>query len=238
MLLVVFILLLSPRMTGLALHEVLGFIFFIPLIVHLLMAWPWIQTSARKFFQLSSRRTRFNFILNTILFILVITELVSGFFISQVVLPTLGVKTINDKIWRSVHNKTLNFTVVFAALHIALNWGWIVSVFKKRLRDPTQSSAAFSSKILTLVLRISILIFAAGIVAVLLYSILGKPSLNRLYDQNEIARFTPAFGHGLIQFFGEAFLIAIYAFAARRWLRVRLWSCRQQQWFTELNRYH
>jgi len=108
-LLIIFIMLLSPRMTGLPLHEVLGFVFFIPVIIHLLIAWPWIQNSTRKFFKAATIRTRFNFFLNTILFILVITELVSGFIISQVVLPGLGINTINDRTWRSVHNLPLNF---------------------------------------------------------------------------------------------------------------------------------
>src|SRR5215204_1241210 len=122
-LLIIFILLLSPRMTGLALHEILGFIFFIPIIIHLLIAWPWIQNTTEKFFKTASRRTRLNFLLNAILFILIITELVSGFIISQVVLPDLGIDTINDKAWRSVHNLPLNFVVLFAGLHIAINWG-------------------------------------------------------------------------------------------------------------------
>jgi len=124
-LLIIFILLLSPRMTGLPLHEILGFLFFAPIIIHLLIAWPWIQLSTKKFFKIATRRTRVNFALNTVLFILVITELVSGFFISQVVLPKLGIKTINDRSWRALHNETLNYTVLFAGLHVAINWGWI-----------------------------------------------------------------------------------------------------------------
>ena len=115
-LLVIFVLLLSPRMTGLALHEILGLIFFIPIIIHLLIAWPWIQNVTRRFFKTANRRTLFNFFLNAILFILVITELVSGFIISQVVLPNLGINTINDRTWRSVHNLPLNFVVLFTGL--------------------------------------------------------------------------------------------------------------------------
>ena len=64
-LLVIFILLLSPRMTGLALHEILGLIFFIPIIVHLPIAWPWIQSVTKKFLKKASRHTRFIFFLNT-----------------------------------------------------------------------------------------------------------------------------------------------------------------------------
>jgi len=55
-----------------------------------------------------------------------------------------------------------------------------------------------------------------------LYSIIGEPSLARLYNHNEITRFDPSFVHGLIQFFGETFLLAIVVFIARKWLRIRL----------------
>ena len=158
-LLVIFILLLSPRMTGLALHEVLGVIFFIPILIHLLIAWPWIQAATRKFFKTANRRTRFNFFLNTILFILVITELLSGFIISQVVLPNLGINTINDRAWRSVHNLPLNFVMLFTGLHIAINWGWIAAAFKNRINISKQSKGVFSLKPGLLLTRIGMLIW-------------------------------------------------------------------------------
>lgn len=49
-----------------------------------------------------------------------------------------------------------------------------------------------------------------------------------LYNQNEIARFQPSFDHGLVQFFGEALLLAIVAFIARKWLRINFESYQQQ----------
>jgi hypothetical protein len=152
----------------------------------------------------------------------VITELVSGFVISQVALPDLGIKTINDRSWRTVHNLTLNFTMLFAGLHIAVNWGWIVAAFKKRLRIQKQSNEMFSIKIKSILVRIGILILATGLISIVLYCIIGKSSLTRLYNQNEIARFYPSLGHGIVQFLGEAFLLAIVAFIARKWLRIRL----------------
>jgi hypothetical protein len=219
-LLIIFILLLSPRLTGLPLHEVLGFIFFIPILSHLVIAWPWIRNATHNFFKTASKRTRFNFFLNTILFILVIIELLSGFIISQVVLPNLGIKTINDRSWRSVHNLPLNFVMLFTGFHIAINWGWIVAAFKKRSSIPKESNGGYSLKIISI--RIGIFILATVIISITLYGIIGKPSLARLYYQNEIARFYPSFGHGIIQFLGEAFLLAIVAFIARKWLRIRL----------------
>ncbi|MBD0376125.1 MAG: DUF4405 domain-containing protein [Flavisolibacter sp.] len=221
-LLIIFILLLSPRMTGLALHEVLGVIFFIPIIIHLLIAWPWIQNATTKFFRTASRRTRFNFFLNTILFIILITELVSGFIISQVVLPKVGINTINDGSWRAAHNLPLNFFVLFVGLHIAINRGWIVAAFKKRSDNSKQRQTVFYPKFMVTLIRIGILVLATSLVSLLLYSIIGEPSLARLHNQNEIARFNPTLRHGIVQFLGEAFLIFLVALVARKWLRIRL----------------
>jgi len=221
-LLIILILLLSPRMTGLALHEVLGFIFFIPIIIHLLIAWPWIQNVTRKFFRTATRRTRFNFFLNAILFVLVITELVSGFIISQVLLPNVGIDTINDRSWRALHNVPLNFVVLFAGLHIAINWRWIVAAFKKSPGIPKQSNELFSARFLSILMRVGILLLATSLIAFALFRMIGEPSITRLYTKNEIARFNPSLGHGLVQLFGEAFLLALVAFIARKWLRIRL----------------
>src|SRR5215831_190823 len=156
-LLIIFLLLLAPRLTGLALHEVLGFLFFIPLILHLLVAWPWIQKSVVRFFK-TSGRSRLNLCINMILFLLVITELASGLFISQVLLPAFGIKTVNDRVWRYVHNVTLNFTVLFIGLHVAINWGWIASVFKRQLHVPNEKRMAPSFKISTGLLRSGIIV--------------------------------------------------------------------------------
>jgi hypothetical protein len=70
--------------------------------------------------------------------------------------------------------------------------------------------------------RVGVLVLAIAIIALALYGIVGKPSLARLYNQNEIGRFQPTFGHGIGQFLGETFLVAIVAFIARKWLGVRL----------------
>jgi hypothetical protein len=220
-LLVILILLLSPRLTGLAAHEILGFIFFIPVIIHVLIAWPWIQKTTKKILN-ASKRTRFNFFLNAILFILIITELVSGFVISQVVLPSLGIRTINDRSWRTAHNLPLNLVVVFAGFHIALNWAWILAAFKKKTGNILPNKKAPSAGFIFILARIGILVLATALVSIVLYSIIGEPSITRLHNQNEISRFSPTLDHGLIQLFGEMFLLALVAFIGIKWLRIRL----------------
>lgn len=209
-------------MTGLALHEIMGVIFFIPIIIHLLIAWRWIRNSMKHFFNKTRRRTSVNLCLNSILFVLVVIEIVSGFAISQVALPFVGIKTIDDKTWQSLHNQTLNLTKLFVGLHIALNWEWIVSVFKKRLQASGENYIKLAPNFLNTLLRISIITVAAGIITLILYYLLGQPSVSRLDTQDKIARFSPTPGHGIIQFAGETFFISIVIYVARRWLQVRL----------------
>jgi Domain of unknown function (DUF4405) len=224
-LLLLFIFLLSPRMTGLPMHEVLGILLFLPILLHLLLAWSWIKQTTKRLLKNASRRTRFNYFLNTTLFVLVMIELVSGLAISRVALPFIGINTIDDRSWRALHNLTLNWTRLFVGLHIAVNWKWIVTAFTRRAAasnkfDPDRHT--FGQQLLSVITQTAIITIAAGVIAFALFGLLGKPSVSRLYKQDEIARFNPTLGHGIGQFAGEAFLIFLVAFIARRWLRVRL----------------
>ena len=122
LLLAMLLLLFSPRLTGLTVHEWLGISLGGTLIVHLLLSWTWISTNTRRVVSGRSRRARINYVLNWLLFVLIIIELTSGIAISQVSLPSIGIHTIDDRSWRALHNQTLNFTLLVLGLHVAMNW--------------------------------------------------------------------------------------------------------------------
>jgi len=121
-LLLVLLLLFSPRLTGLPLHEWLGIALGLPLLVHLVLSWSWIHAATARFATQPSGRARANYVLNWLLFILIVIEVVSGSVISNVALPAIGVSTINDRAWRALHNQTLNFTLLLIGIHVAMNW--------------------------------------------------------------------------------------------------------------------
>src|ERR1700712_2416422 len=79
----IIVLLFSPLITGLALHELLGIIFVSPFIMHLLFSWQWIKQSPKRALSHGDWRYKLNLILNTSLFVLVVLELLSGLMISQ-----------------------------------------------------------------------------------------------------------------------------------------------------------
>ena len=132
-LLVALLLLFSPRLTGLSLHEWLGLVLGVPLLVHLVLSWSWIRAGTARFVGGSSLRARANYVLNWILFILVVLEVTSGVAISQVALPSVGVATVNDRAWRALHNQTLNVTLLLAGLHVAMNWQPLASGVRRYL---------------------------------------------------------------------------------------------------------
>ena len=131
LLLAALLLLLSPRLTGLPLHEWLGFALGLLLVIHLLYSWPWISSSTRRLVGQSDRRARMNFALNALLFVLIVVVVTSGLAISRVALPAIGVRTINDRSWRALHNMSLNWLKLLTGLHIAMNWHAIVAGIRR-----------------------------------------------------------------------------------------------------------
>jgi hypothetical protein len=127
------LLLLSPRLTGLPLHEWLGLSLGLPLVAHLLYSWPWIATNTRRLARQSDRRARVNYVLNALLFALIVVVLTSGIAISQVALPSVGLHTIEDRSWRALHNQSLNWLVLLTGLHLAMNWTALLAGLRRHV---------------------------------------------------------------------------------------------------------
>ncbi len=124
---------LSPRLTGLPLHEWIGLALGVPVLIHLLLSWPWIARATLVVPVRPGMRHRINYILNWLLFASLVLEIVSGMMISVVAIPALGVATIEDRAWRSLHNRYLNLFVLLVGLHIAMNWNALRSGLRRWL---------------------------------------------------------------------------------------------------------
>ena len=72
------------------------------------------------------------------------------------------------------------------------------------------------------VLRTTLIGVATFMIVVPLRIMMGPARLDRLYRQDEVARFRPGVGHGLGQLAGETGLVLLFAWVGRRWMRVRL----------------
>jgi len=71
--------------------------------------------------------------------------------------------------------------------------------------------------------RVAWIVLSTFVIAGAVFLWLGPPATAREYHvKSEIERFVPTVGHGLLQLGGETFLLILVAYAARRWLRIRL----------------
>jgi hypothetical protein len=141
MLLLLFLLIQSPRITGVASHEALGLAIAVPLVIHLLLSWHWIVSRAQRLFANGSARTRVNYLINVVLFVAMVIAIVSGAVVSRVVLPAAGIRTISDAAWFETHDFWSNVLFFAIGFHLAMNWGWIDAVVRRHAFSPEEAEA-------------------------------------------------------------------------------------------------
>jgi hypothetical protein len=135
---VVFLIAMDPRSSGIAIHEWLTTAALAALAVHLLLNWDWIVQITRRFLGKTNNQARINYILNWLLFIDGTVIMLSGFMISESLLPALGIALPRNFAWRSLHDLSSNLFLVLLGLHTALHWSWIVDAFKRYIFQPIE----------------------------------------------------------------------------------------------------
>ena len=131
LLLALFLLIQSPRITGVAAHEWIGLAIAVPLLVHVLLSWHWIVSKPARLIARGSWRGRFNYLVNASLFVAMVIAIASGAIVSRVAFPSMGVHTIYDADWFETHDFWSNVLFVCIGLHLAMNWGWVLAVMKR-----------------------------------------------------------------------------------------------------------
>lgn len=124
---------LEPRFEGLALHEWLGLALIPPIVLHILCGWQWITTTFQRLGAQGAWRLRANALINTLLFIAFVVTVFSGAMTSFIALPSLGLAPGNFEGWRQLHNQCEYWLEILAALHVAMNWGWIVGAVRRQV---------------------------------------------------------------------------------------------------------
>lgn len=119
-------------LTGLNLHEWLGFVLCPLVLWHVVLQWPWFVAQCRRVLAPGAYRARINSFLNIALLFMMAAVLLSGVLISSLAAPLLDERLGRMPVWNEVHG-WLNFVVVvLVGLHLALNWDWIVAALRRR----------------------------------------------------------------------------------------------------------
>ena len=141
---IAFLIAMEPRSSGITIHEWLATSLIAVLVVHLLLSWDWITRITRRFIGKINTQSRLNYILNWTLFIDGTIIMLSGFMISESLIPYLGIQLPRNFAWRGLHEFSTNLFIVLLGLHTALHWSWVVDTFKRYVFGPI--FRLFSSK--------------------------------------------------------------------------------------------
>ncbi len=123
--------------TGLVIHEWLGLALIAMVLAHLLLAWSWIATQSRRLFAVQTIRARVNYVLNLALFGCVTAAIFSGILISQQAIPSLTGKSPSPDMnwrWDVLHNQFSGALLILSALHLAINWDWVLAAVQAFFR--------------------------------------------------------------------------------------------------------
>ena len=131
----IFMALTDPRLTGIALHEWGSIGMAAIVIIHLVRNLAWIQTMFSRTLKSPLFTNRLSVILNILLFIVFALLIYSGIAISRDAMPFLGITVFENRAWRALHGLLSHLTVIIVALHTALHWHWIVSLFRRTHHD-------------------------------------------------------------------------------------------------------
>ncbi|MCB0157908.1 MAG: DUF4405 domain-containing protein [Caldilineaceae bacterium] len=126
----------APHFTGMAVHEWLSLALAAALVTHQLLHWAWIVQVTRRFLRSAPRSARINYVLNTLLFIVVTLVIFTGVMISEQAMPALGIEIARNMLWRQLHGLLSDAAVVLLGLHVALHWRWIAGSVRRYVVNP------------------------------------------------------------------------------------------------------
>jgi hypothetical protein len=135
------LLVLSPRLTGMTIHEWLSASLGLAILIHLLWHWEWIVAVLRRMFSRMAASARLSLVLNLVLFIAFTVSLFTGLMISRVLLPALGLEAQRGGTWRILHTQSSDLVLILLGLHLALHWKWIFRNMRTFIRIPRSAEA-------------------------------------------------------------------------------------------------
>jgi hypothetical protein len=127
----------SPNLSGHTIHEWLGLALLGTIVVHVFMHLDWIISVGKSFFKKLWHSSRLKFVVDFLVFLSFITVTLSGILISKTALPALGINLGQiGGAWRQLHSLSADVALLMISLHFALNWGMVLSMFKKYVFSP------------------------------------------------------------------------------------------------------
>ena len=136
--LLAFLAVFQPDLTGIPFHEWFSLVLTGIIILHLLLHWRWMVSVSIRFFKKIFHSSRLDYVVDGLLFITFTVAILSGLLISRVVMINLGLPTSPEPVWLELHDLSANLTLILTGLHIALHWKWVASTFARYFIHPVK----------------------------------------------------------------------------------------------------
>lgn len=236
----------AKLLTGVPLHEWLALGFTAVLLVHLTLHWSWLETHARRLLAPASARAKINMSLNLALLADMTVATFSGFMLSDTVLPVTRIMNNPAHMrafrrWHGIHELSSHSIFPIVALHLALNWDWVRTLWRRRgprvARSPVPVNRA-STPWLRSLLFVTVAVALISSLTWLISAVIPPSTTERQEAAMFVAdsvRAAPGIAHpqfhpgppnpslrGLPVFIAVIVLIALIAMAGRRLLSLRL----------------
>jgi hypothetical protein len=130
----------AVALTGLNLHEWLGFVLCPLVLVHVVINWSWCVAQVRRIRSSGKSRIGWNAWLNLSLLIMMSAVLVSGILVSTQVTTILGEPFGRVRLWSTIHGGFNIILLGLVGLHLALNWDWLRAAMKRPSRQAVVAS--------------------------------------------------------------------------------------------------
>lgn len=133
--LVIYLVVATPALTGVALHEWLSLSVGIVFIVHVAFHADWIVDTLKIGFKNPSLIRTGNLILNILITLAFLVCFVSGLLISGDVLAALHLYAPGYYFWDPLHSISAKVLLALLVIHVVVHGKWILSFFKKGKGD-------------------------------------------------------------------------------------------------------
>lgn len=135
----------NPFATGIAIHEWLSVGLAVGLAVHAALHWEWAINLTKYFFKRLLNISRLSFVVDVVLFLSILSVMVSGFAVSHTVLPALGIEIVHSHTWGTLHSMSAAFALGALGIHLGLHWRWITSTTKSLFTVKQPETCAVSN---------------------------------------------------------------------------------------------
>lgn len=145
LILISFLILSEPALTGFSLHEWLGLSFFATIVIHLFLHWDWIAQVTLHYLRKLFHSSRLNYLIDMLLLVSFVAAMLSGLIISRTILPLFGIEIVHNQSWRFIHDFSANLMLFLVAVHFALHWKWIITHFKRLIIYPIRDRVTITA---------------------------------------------------------------------------------------------